>query len=103
MSVIRKSFVLLLALLLSGAVIAQKTPGEHVDDSATTARVKMALIDASLSDAADINVETSKGVVQLAGFVKSAETRSTAGDIAKGVSGVKSVSNRLQVDRKSVV
>ena len=50
-----------------------------------------------MSDSSNINVETSKGIVQLAGFVSSAETKTTAGEVAKGVDGVKSVSNRLRV------
>ena len=63
MKVIPKTFVCLLALLVSGSVIAQKSAGEHLDDSTTTARVKMALIEESMSDASAINVETSKGIV----------------------------------------
>ncbi len=97
MKVIPKTFVCLLALLVSGSVIAQKSAGEHLDDSTTTARVKMALIEESMSDASDINVETSKGIVQLAGFVGSEKTKRTAGEIARGVDGVQSVSNRLRV------
>ena len=97
MKVIPKTFVCLLALLVSGSVIAQKSAGEHLDDSTTTARVKMALIEESMSDASAINVETSKGIVQLAGFVGSEKTKRTAGEIARGVDGVQSVSNRLRV------
>ena len=97
MKTTRKISVLLLALLVSGAVFAQKSVGQHVDDSSTTVRVKMALLDESVSDAADINVETSKGIVHLAGFVDSEETKAAAGELARGVDGVKSVSNRLRV------
>ena len=97
MKIIPKTLVCLLALLMSGSVIAQKSAGEHLDDSTTTARVKMALIEESMSDASAINVETSKGIVQLAGFVGSEKTKRTAGEIARGVDGVQSVSNRLRV------
>ena len=89
--------VSVILVLICAIASAQKSAGEHVDDSTITIRVKMALLDESVSDAADINVETSKGVVQLAGFVDSEDTRKTAGDIAKDVNGVKSVSNRLRV------
>ena len=93
-----QTIALVAVVLLSGSfATAQKSAGEHVDDSTLIARVKWALLEESVSDAADINVETSKGVVQLAGFVDSAETRKTAGDIAKGVDDVVSVSNRLRV------
>ena len=44
-----------------------------------------------------INVETFKGVVQLSGFVKSPQAVSRAVAVARGVSGVKSVTNNLIV------
>lgn len=104
MKIIPKALVCLLALLISVSVIAQKSAGEHLDDSTTTARVKMALIEESASDAFAINVETSKGIVQLAGFVGSEKAKSTAGQVAREVEGVKSVSNRLRVmtEKRSV-
>jgi len=42
-------------------------------------------------------VETFKGVVQLSGFVNSPQAVSRAVEVAKGVSGVKSVKNDLLV------
>ncbi len=89
--------VCVLALLMNAAVHAEKSTGEHVDDTTMTARVKMALLEESASDAIDINVETSMGVVQLAGFVDSEKVKSKAGQIAKDVDGVRDVSNRLTV------
>ncbi len=89
--------VCVLALLMNAAAQAEKSAGEHVDDSTMTARVKMALLEESASDAIDINVETSMGVVQLAGFVDSEKVKSKAGQIAKDVDGVRDVSNRLTV------
>ena len=97
MKIIPKIIVCSLALLVSGSVTAQKSAGEHLDDSTTTARVKMALIEDSVSDASAINVETSRGIVQLAEFVGSEKTKATAGEVARGVEGVNSVSNRLRV------
>ncbi len=84
-------------LCMTGPAEAQKSAGEHVDDSATTARVKVALLEQSISDAADINVETSKGVVQLAGWVDSGEIKVQAGRIASETEGVAALSNRLQI------
>ena len=89
--------VCLLICILSAPVLAQKTAGEHVDDPLMTARVKMALLENSVSDATDINVETSRGIVQLAGFVGSESTKATAGKIAAATDGVGGVSNRLKV------
>ena len=88
---------LALALSVGANAYAEKSAGEHVDDSALTARVKFALLEQSVSDATAINVETSKGVVQLAGFVKSDSIKSMAGRVTAGVDGVDSVSNRLIV------
>lgn len=78
-------------------VYAEKTAGDHVDDTTVTARVKFALLENSVSDASDVNVETSKGIVQLAGFVDSDSIKSTAGKIAAETKGVVGVSNRLRV------
>jgi osmotically-inducible protein OsmY len=44
-----------------------------------------------------INVETFKGEVQLSGFVDSAKMSSKAGEVARGVGGVKSVKNNIIV------
>ena len=84
-------------LCFAGLAEAQKSAGEHVDDATTTARVKMALLEQSVADAADINVETSKGVVQLAGWVDSGEIKTQAAKIASETESVAAVSNRLQI------
>lgn len=86
----------LLSLIFATAS-AEETPGDHLDDSMTTARVKMALLESSLSDATDINVETSKGIVQLSGFIKSEKVKLDAAAIATATEGVKDVSNRLTI------
>lgn len=44
-----------------------------------------------------INVETFKGDVQLSGYVDSAQNVTRAGEVARGVPGVKSVKNSLIV------
>jgi osmotically-inducible protein OsmY len=73
----------------------KQSVGEYVDDSVITTKVKAAVLeDASLSSA-EINVETSKGRVQLSGFVSSRADIDTAVKIAKGVKGVKSVKNDM--------
>jgi hyperosmotically inducible protein len=73
------------------------TPGEIVDDSVITAKVKAALIENSETKAHQINVETSAGVVQLSGFVDDASSKAAATSDAKTVSGVKDVKNELSV------
>lgn len=44
----------------------------------------------------EINVETYKGVVQLSGFVSSRADMDKAVEVARGVNGVKSVTNKMQ-------
>ncbi len=90
-------FVGAVLLCIAGLAEAQKSAGEHVDDSTTTARVKLALLEQSLTDATDINVETSNGVVQLAGWVDSGEIKAQAGKITSETENVVAVSNRLQI------
>jgi len=79
------------------AAAGQQTAGEAVDDSVVTAKVKARLVDDELTKAAQINVETFKGVVQLSGSVDSQEARTRAAELARNVGGVKDVKNSLQV------
>ena len=72
-----------------------------VDDSAITGKVKAALLADSLTNGIQVNVETQDGVVQLSGFVDSAEQQSKAAELARGVDGVRSVKNSTEVKRKS--
>ena len=74
-----------------------ESTGEYIDDSVLTAKVKTALIESPETKAHQINVETDHGVVQLSGFVDNAAAKVAATDVAKGVTGVKSVKNELSV------
>lgn len=69
----------------------------YMDDSGITAKVKSALVDAKDIKSNDISVNTSKGVVTLNGFVSSQDQAERAVTLAKGVEGVKSVSDKLHV------
>jgi osmotically-inducible protein OsmY len=71
--------------------------GEYIDDSAITAKVKAAILDEPSLKVFQIKVETFKGDVQLSGFVDSARSVSKAGEVARGVKGVRSVRNNLVV------
>jgi len=71
--------------------------GEYVDDAVITTKVKTAIIQEPNLKAAEINVETYKGVVQLSGFVSSATAASRATELARGVKGVTSVKNDLRL------
>jgi hyperosmotically inducible protein len=76
---------------------SSRSAGEVIDDSVVTAKVKAALIADKNVKAHEVNVETREGVVQLSGFVDSTDAKSTAGEVARRVSGVKDVRNELQV------
>ncbi|MFA6314715.1 MAG: BON domain-containing protein [Sterolibacterium sp.] len=72
-----------------------ESPGEYVDDTVITAKVKAAVLEEPSLKSAEINVETAKGVVQLTGFVRSRADINKAVQVAKGVKGVKSVKNDM--------
>jgi hyperosmotically inducible protein len=75
-----------------------RSAGTVVDDAGLTARVKTALAtDIGAGTAANVNVTTYRGQVQLSGFVDSADKASQAADTARKVPGVQSVKNDLQV------
>jgi osmotically-inducible protein OsmY len=68
---------------------------KSVDDETITERVKEAVQDDPSLKSADINVETSKGKVQLSGFINTRAEINRAVKVAKGVKGVKSVKNDM--------
>lgn len=72
-----------------------ESPGKYVDDAVITAKVKAAVLQEPSLKSAEINVETSKGRVQLSGFVRSRADINKAAELAKGVKGVKSVKNDM--------
>jgi osmotically-inducible protein OsmY len=93
---------LVAALMLSSVVgcastAKQESTGQYVDDSAITASVKAAIVNAPTLKVSEINVETFKGTVQLSGFVSSADNIATASTVARSVNGVKSVKNDLRL------
>jgi osmotically-inducible protein OsmY len=93
-------FFLALALLTAvGCASTQKHEGtgEYVDDSVITSKVKAAILEEPNLSSAEINVETFKGRVQLSGFVKSRADINKAVAVARGVGGVKSVKNEMQL------
>jgi osmotically-inducible protein OsmY len=95
------SFLVCIVLVAAfvGCASTQKREGtgEYLDDSAITAKVKAAILNEPTLKVFQINVETFKGDVQLSGFVDSAQIVSKAGEVARGVKGVKSVKNSLIV------
>jgi osmotically-inducible protein OsmY len=75
-----------------------RATGQVVDDASITARVKTALAkEAGVGRSLDVNVTTYRGTVQLSGFVESRDLADRAAEIARGVDGVRSVRNDIQV------
>ena len=75
----------------------QSSTGEVVDDSVITTKIKSQLAADEFLKSFQISVETRKGIVELSGFVDSQKAKDKAGQIARGVGGVKSVKNALIV------
>jgi len=92
-------FAALLAVLAMGCASTskQESTGQYVDDTVLTTKVKAAILNEPTLKSAEINVETFKSVVQLSGFVSSAEAQSKAVEVARGVAGVSSVKNDMRL------
>lgn len=89
--------MLVATLVACGSTPKQESTGDYVDDSVITTKVKSMLAADEFLKSFQISVETRKGVVLLSGWVGSQAAVSKAGQIAKGVGGVKSVRNELIV------
>lgn len=90
--------LILIAVFAACASTSQReSTGEYVDDSVITTKVKSLLAADDFLKSFQIGVETYKGTVQLNGFVDSQIAVDNAGEIARGVNGVKSVTNDLIV------
>lgn len=87
----------LLTAMGCGSTPKQEGTGEYLDDTVITTKVKAAILNEPTLKSAEINVETFKGIVQLSGFVSSSAGISKAVEVAKGVAGVKSVKNSMQL------
>lgn len=100
----RKYLIWILTAVCIGMVTAcaptaeRRGTGEVVDDAGLTARVKTALAKGEgVGRAAEINVTTFRGEVQLSGFLENTDQIRRAGDIARSVPGVTAVRNDLRV------
>ena len=86
-------------IAVSGCAVTrgQETVGAYIDDTGITTLVKARFVENKDVDAASIKVETLNGTVMLSGFAKNYTEKVTAGDIARGVKGVKLVKNEIAV------
>ena len=91
--------VLTLGMATTGCASSGATQDEArlVDDATITSGVKAAISQAPELRAAEIDVATREGIVQLSGYVSSADNVATAASVARTVKGVKSVRNDLRL------
>lgn len=82
---------------LAGCAGAGQRTGAFVDDATITTKVKSAFATDKTVDAMDIRVETNQGNVRLSGFADSPAEKQRAEEIARNVSGVRSVTNAITV------
>lgn len=85
--------------LIAGSAQAVSKTDEKtaMNDSWITAKTKIALFADSRVKGSEIKIETTQGLVMIRGKVDSDAVKQTAEGIAKGIDGVKSVKNELQV------
>jgi osmotically-inducible protein OsmY len=85
-----------------GACKTTSSPGRQVDDTAIKAAVKAKLAaDVKLSTLTNIEVNSTNGVVTLAGQVRDESDRIQAEQVTRSVDGVVRVNNELQVKKPS--
>lgn len=95
-------FLLLAVFLIfeSCRTPAGRTPGEVVDDSTITTKVKAKLFEDNILKGMAISVDTFEGQVTLTGAVDNEHQKERAGELARGVYGVKKVNNLLNLKKK---
>jgi len=75
----------------------KKSFGTEIDDSVITTKVKSALLRDSGLKSFDIKVETSRGKVQLSGFVDNLNQMDHAIAVAQRINGVRTVENKMSI------
>ncbi len=80
-----------------GSTAEHRSTGAYIDDSAITAKVKGAFVQDDVVKAMDVKVDTYNGTVQLSGFVDNAAQKTRAEQIARGIAGVRDVTNNIQM------
>jgi hyperosmotically inducible protein len=91
--------VLVMAVSVMGcdALSGRETAGQYIDDTTITSKVISEIIKEPSLSKFQVSVETMQHVVQLSGFVTSAQNVERAGQLARAVEGVWSVKNDLVV------
>jgi len=74
------------------------TSGKAVTDGWLKSKIASQFVTEDLLDKSDIDIDVSKGAVELNGAVRTMEAKNKATAIVKGTDGVKSVQNNLKID-----
>ena len=102
----RSAFGMVAGLLVLVALVAGctsttgKSTGRTIDDATITASVKSKLVADKVSNLTRVDVDTNNGTVYLNGTVESPEQKSRAEQLAWQASGVKTVVNNLQIQKR---
>ncbi len=93
-------FLITHIFLFSGCVSTpeqEKIGNEQSNDIDITTKVHTLIVDEPSLRRYDINIRSTKGIVELSGFVNSRDDINKALAIARSVSGVKSIRNDLRI------
>jgi hyperosmotically inducible protein len=74
------------------------TSGKAVTDGWIKSKIASQFVTEDLLDKSDIDIDISKGAVELNGAVRTMEAKNKATAIVKGTDGVKSLQNNLKID-----
>lgn len=101
-----RGIVGLVALVVLASYVAgcktTTSAGTQIDDAAIKTAVKAKLAaDVKLSTLTNIEVNSTNGIVTLAGQVDNIDQKRLAGEVARSVDGVVKVNNELQVKNPS--
>ena len=103
MTAVVRSVAMVLVLVMAVAAcqsMTGKSAGTNIDDATITASVKSKLVADKASNLTRVDVDTNNGTVYLNGTVESAEQKSRAEQLAWQASGVKTVVNNLQIQKR---
>ena len=96
------AFALFVAATFWGCNTTQ-SPRQQVEDVRITTEIKSKIAqDDMLSSLINVKVNTTNGIVTLAGQVESSEVKERVGHTAAAIRGVASVNNNLQIEPRPV-
>jgi hyperosmotically inducible periplasmic protein len=88
----------LLLAMLTPACRTTEAPERQVQDATITGKIKTKLAsDVRVATLTNVDVNTTNGVVTLAGQVRSEDEKRAVEEVTRGVPGVLHISNNLQV------